>query len=221
MLKLNTLQRQLEQIYEVNIRHDVDDFLITDPDLAERLEGDSATRRTIAEKLLVKEQEDGLDLALYLNAELVTRLAADDPSDCLHDGNLADFCTALEGVSHFVYLIWNALQGRSVSCVELEMQAEIDKYITLAHMLEQQRNAPVPSELHPWLFEQIDFAADLAEFELTRYRDANHYAGKYCSRLENRYIRSRDFHSGSLVNELRRFYRLSLQDKIRRIESLH
>ena len=220
MLKLNALQRQLEQIYEVAIEHDVDDFLITDPVIAQRLEGRVQTR-AVDEKLLVREQHDGLDLALYLNAELIARLASDDPNDCLHDGNLVDFCTALEGVSHFLYLTWNALQGRSVSCVELEMQAEIDKYITIAAMLEQQRSAPVPVELHAWLFQHIDFASDLAEDELIRYRDANHYAGKYCSRLEQRYIRVRDFRGGSLINELRRFYRLSWQDKIRRIESLH
>ena len=148
-------------------------------------------------------------------------MTTDDPHDCLHDGNLADFCTALEGVSHFLYLAWNATQGRSVSCVELEMQAEVDKYITLATMLEQQRNQPVPTELHPWLFQYVNFDSNLAETELIRYRDANHYAGKYCSRLESRYIRARDFRSGSLINELRRFYRLSLRDKIRRIESLH
>ena len=64
MLKLNGLQRQLEQIYEVAIEHDVDDFLITDPVLAEQLEGNQQNRRVIDEKLLIKEQDNGLDLAL-------------------------------------------------------------------------------------------------------------------------------------------------------------
>ncbi len=37
--------------------------------------------------------------------------------------------TALEGVSHFVYLAWNAGHDKPVSLLELEMQAEVDKYV--------------------------------------------------------------------------------------------
>jgi hypothetical protein len=220
MLKLNSLQRRLEQIYEVTVDHDVDDFVITDAALAERLDN-SPQARTVDEKLLVREQDDNLDLALYLDAELIGRLAQDNPNHYLHDGNLADFCTALEGVSHFLYLTWNAQQGRSVSCIELEMQAEVDKFFTIVYLFGQQRSTPVPTALHSRLFHDIGFAAELLDAERDRYRDANHYAGKYCLQLENRYLRARDFRGGSLLNELRRFYRLSLHHKIRHIESLH
>ena len=55
------------------------------------------------------------------------RLRAHDPRERLDDGNLPDFLLALEGVSHFVYIAHRARLERSVSAVELELQAEVDK----------------------------------------------------------------------------------------------
>ena len=47
------------------------------------------------------------------------------------------FCLALEGVSHFLYLIWNASFDRSVTLLEMELQAEIDKFVMLGIFLEK------------------------------------------------------------------------------------
>lgn len=209
------MQRHLERLYEIEVAHRVDDFLITDPELARRLDT-SATAREIDEKLLVRQDGDNLDLALYLSPQLVGRLAEDDPIEQLHNGNLVDFCTALEGVSHFLYLTWNAAFERSITRLELEMQAEVDKYVTIASLLGPQGRQDVLNRLHDWLFAEPSFDAALGEHERDRYRDANHYAAKYCLQLENCRRRAG---VGGLHNELRRFYRLTLRDKIRRIES--
>lgn len=204
---LNELQSRLEQFYGVQTLHRVADFLITDPALARELDSDPKAR-SVEEKLLIQQSEDGLDLALYLDPALLARLADPDTAD------LADFCTALEGVSHFLYLTWNAEQARSVTCLEMEMQAEVDKYITVADLLNR-RHGRIPARLHDWLFEQVSFDAALTATERERYQDANRYAGKYCFQLERRYLRRR---RGGMVADLRRFYRLGLRDKIRRID---
>jgi len=47
-------------------------------------------------------------MSLYLDPALLQRLAREDPLTRLHAGNVADCWTALEGVSHFLYLAWNA-----------------------------------------------------------------------------------------------------------------
>ena len=52
-------------------------------------------------------------------------------------------------------------------------------------------------------------------------RPIPNHAGKYCRLLENRYLRRRGRRELSLLNELRRFYRLPLQAKIRRIDFLN
>ncbi|MCP5150396.1 MAG: hypothetical protein H6983_17765 [Ectothiorhodospiraceae bacterium] len=213
-MRLVTLQRQLERIYEIEIPHDVDDFVITDRVVARSIEGDDA--RDAPEKLLVRQSGDEVDIALYLDREVVERLGRDDPNDHLHGGNFADLCTALEGVSHFLYLAWNAGHDRGVSLLELEMQAEVDKYVTTAFLFGAQEQGRVPGWLHRRLFEDASFDSQLDETELARYRDANRYASRFCSHLESRYLRGTG--EPGLMNELRRFYRLPQRAKIRRIE---
>ncbi len=216
-IRLTKLQRYLEHIYEVQVNHSVDDFLITDPQLLCALEQEENIRDN-DEKLLLLQEEDCLNLALYLNPEILDRLGQSDPHVSLHPGNLADFCTVLEGVSHFLYLTWNATFDREVTHLELEMQAEVDKYIMVATLMGHQRQGCVPARLHHWLFADPAFDEALSAAEQTLYRHANHYAGKYCQQLANRYLFRYESRHCSMINDLRRFYRLSLQDKIRRIE---
>jgi hypothetical protein len=210
---LAQFQRQLERIYEIEIPHSVDDFLFTDPEVLKNLQGhDEFDESVVEERLLVVQDGDHVDVALYVDSEVVNRLTQDDPGSCLHDGNLADYCTAMEGVSHFLYLIWNAGYERGVSRMELEMQAEIDKYVSTAVLFGQQASGRVPSSLHRWLFENPEFDSSLDRVSMERYRDANYYASIYCARLEKRYLR-RDGQVG-LFNDLRRLYRLTNRAKI-------
>ncbi|MCB1717893.1 MAG: hypothetical protein KDK04_24815 [Candidatus Competibacteraceae bacterium] len=217
MQQLNGLQQRLESIYEVDLGYQITDFVITDPVLAQQLDS-SDNPRASTEKLLVRQGEDGLELSLYLDEALLAGWSHDEEG--LKEGEMADFCTILEGVSHFVYLCWNALQGREVSCLELEMQAEVDKFIMLVSTLSFQDGGLHPRQLHDWLFEQASFDQMLSQTELIRYRDANHFAGKYCHRLTRTHLRQTGLDS-SMLNELRRFYRLSLHHKLRRIERLN
>lgn len=207
------LQHQLERIYEIAIPHDVDDYLITDPAVLKSLRGhDEFDQSEVEEQLLVVQDDDSVDIALYVDNEIVNRLAQDDPRSRLHAGNLADYCTAMEGVSHFLYLIWNAGYERGVSLMELEMQAEIDKYVSTACLFGQQGSGRIPSSLYRWLFEKPVFDSSLDRARLERYRDANYYASRYCSRLEKRYL-SRNGQAG-MFNDLRRLYRLTHRAKI-------
>ncbi len=210
---LAPLQRQLERIYELEIPHSVDDYLITDPAVLKSLQShDESDQLEVEEQLLVVQDGDSVNIALYVDNEIVNRLAQDDPRSHLHAGNLADYCTAMEGVSHFLYLIWNAGYERGVSLMELEMQAEIDKYVSTAFLFGQQRSGRVPSSLYRWLFEKPVFDSSLDRARLERYRDANYYASKYCARLEKRYL-NRNGRPG-MFNDLRKLYRLTHRAKI-------
>ena len=210
---LTTLQRQLERIYEVEIPHRVEDFLITDPEFLSAVQGsDDSSQPAVEERLLVVQDGDSVDVALYLDNEIINRLADDDPTSKLHDGNLADYCTAMEGVSHFLYLLWNAQHERGVSLLELEMQAEIDKYVSMAFLFSQQGCGRVPARLHDWLFAKPTFDASLDRPSLERYRDANYYAGRYCARLQRRYLANNG--RAGFFQDLRRLYRLTNHAKI-------
>ena len=138
--------------------------------------------RKVDEKLLIAEADGEADVALYLERELLDRLDRHDPLTKLDGDNLADFWAALEGVSHFTYYAWNAARDKAVSLFELELQAEVDKFVTTGMLLREQTGRE-PGGLHGWLFDSPTLAAELDEHERERYRRANRYAAKYCRRL--------------------------------------
>ena len=218
MLGLRTLQRHLERIYEIRVGANVDRFLITDAELARQLDS-SGRARAVPEKLLVHQDGEYVDVALYLDEELLTRWAADDPIERLHDGNLATFCTVLEGVSHFLYLSWNAIHDLAVTLLELELQAEVDKFALAAILFGRQFGGRIPTGLHPCLFATPSFDTALDAESLYRYRNANRYAGLYCAQLQKRFLRTPG--GVSILNELRQFYRLTHGRKLDRIRSLN
>lgn len=216
-MNINELQLRLEDIYEINTVYPVESFIFSNAALARDLDN-SASARDIPEKLLVQEHPNGMDISLYLDRRLLENLHSHDPLENLHQHNLADFCHLVEGVSHFVYLVWNAGHGRQVTQLELEIQAEIDKYITCAAVLAQQGNGRIPNELFAMLFENVRFDTQLHGEELQRYVLANAYAKRYCRLLHDTLLR---LGNGLLITkEIRRFYRLLKHQKIDRINSM-
>ena len=127
MRTLSRLQRGLEELYRVETGVDVDDYVIS-----------SNTRDAIVnpparksrEQLLVGECEDEASIALFIDPAALANLTTNDPSRSLGDHNLQDFLLAVEGVSHFIYAICCARADRRVTQLELELQAEVDKYVT-------------------------------------------------------------------------------------------
>jgi len=211
---LGKFQALLTDIYRLDVPYDIEDFVVTDPRIVALLDADG---RSIEEKLLIAERDGQAEVTLYLEAAVVERLSARNPLDRLDESNLADFWTVLEGVSHFAYYAWNATLEKPVRLLEMELQAEVDKFIATAVLLGRQRER-MPAGLHQWLFDLPRFDRRLSADEFERYRLANRYAGKYCLKL------APGLEDGSLPDamreELHRFYRLTQPLKIRHIESL-
>jgi hypothetical protein len=213
---LTRLQNLIGGIYDVRIAHDVYDFLVTD-----RRQLPQAARGGVADEELLVAQADGADeiaLALYLDPSLLERLDRHDPLECLHGGNLADCWTVLEGVSHFLYLAWNAGHDKPVSLLELEMQAEVDKYVVSYWLMRRQFPGHFPAELHRALFERPRLDPRLAAPRAALYRAASRYAGRFCEGLHARLARVRGAAGGGdeaeVLRELRRFYRLTSRRKL-------
>ena len=89
-MALEALQAQLEVIYRIELPHRVDDFLITDAELADHLDT-SANPRSAKEKLLVQQQGDDLNITLYVAPDVIETLGSDDPTGMLRAENLAAF----------------------------------------------------------------------------------------------------------------------------------
>src|SRR4051794_15323971 len=106
------IQRHLEAIYGIRCELRVTDCLL-DAEQARALGGTMRAR----EELLVREDAQGVEVGLFLAPELLHRAA-----------DLGSFCEAAEGVSHFLYLHRAASLDRQVTLLELEAQAEVDKF---------------------------------------------------------------------------------------------
>lgn len=205
---LDGLQHFLENAYDVPIPHRVSRFLTSDRSLVTLAATPSSY--DAPEQLLIRQEDEMLDVSLYIEPALGERLKQGGAQGCIA---MADLAMALEGVSHFHYLVWNAERQRRVSGLELELQAEVDKFLTLANGKRFRQSL----DLHRWLYDQFHISPNLTRNETSRYRTANYYAARYWRELLRRYPNG--WPQPALRNELRRFFRLPREAKMARIKA--
>lgn len=164
------LQRALEALYDVQTGHDVRNFL--------RLHS-----AEVPEVLYCRQAEDdAIELRLQLAPALLARLVAHDPFVALGPHNLDDFCVALEGVSHFVNVARAHARGQPISALELEWQAEVDKFCLALCLMHAQRTNH--RDAHRMLFAALfaDYAlrGPIAHAQRERYAIASRSAARRC-----------------------------------------
>jgi hypothetical protein len=190
----DAVQRALERLYQLDRLADVDDFL------EEAADGQRET-------LLVREAADGVvEMALR-----VPRLGA-KAIDLARDADLDPLCQIIEGVSHFVYLSHRAHADREATQLELELQAEVDKFVVLAAWLGEP-DTVASATLRRRLYEDVSYAQDDSTEHGDRYRLANDRAHAFVRRLERDYVKARRW--GEMRSALRRFYRVGQEEKLR------
>jgi len=210
---LRELQALLAGIYDLPLPLDVADFLLTDRgQLPRELRAQPAD-----EQVVVVEEADAAAIGVFLEPAVLARLHAANPLQALHAGNLADYWTVLEGVSHFLCLAWHGGHDRGVSLLELELQAEIDKYVSSVWLLRAQDPQRFPTEVHHLLFERARVDRTLAAERWELYREANRHAARFCRRLAHALHPVRCASARQVLTELRRFYRYSREAKLTHI----
>lgn len=211
---IDVLQQQLSSIYGIDRDYDIRDFLITDPVLAQAL-GQGEMLSDTKETLLIAHAGEDLSLSLFLDQDMLQRVESGRPLDRLRASMLDELWQVIEGVSHFSCVAWKAAADRTLSLFELELQGEIDKFVTTMLIAMQQANQRLSRNLHGLLFDNVSFRDDLSDEQVDRYRDANDYAARYCYGLRQQLQQDE---SGTL-NQLRTFYRLQPGDKVSHIRS--
>jgi len=207
---LSRVQRGLETLYRVETGVSIEDFVVD-----ETLRDQLVSARRAREQLLVCETAGEMGLAVFIDPAVLANLGANDPGSSLGDHNLGDFLLAVEGVSHFIYAICCARAERPVTQLELELQAEVDKYVTC--LLVTQPEAGTSSQLRRRLFGECEYEPDLDGDERDRYRAANDNANRYAAWLETMFVVPRRI--PEMLGELRRFYRKGLAAKLASISA--
>lgn len=213
---LRRMQMLLSHLYDAPVTHDVEDYLVCDRSQFAGLTGDAAPPAADEQVILVQNQDE-VRIGLYVDGAVLDRLEQRDPLDSLDTGNLRDYCTALEGVSHFHYLMWSLARSRNVSLMELELQADVDKYASALTLLTRQRDGEFPAALHTQLFHRVGYLPELSQECRLRYQEANRHAGRFCRQLDEKFLRRRRSRPEAWLSELRRFFRCGYQEKMREV----
>ncbi len=205
---LAQLQRALEVIYGVTAPHRVEDFIVGQPALAAL-----GAQARAPEELYVVEEKGEVEIGVFISPEVLRRLPLLGAKGARFlEGLLPAFTTAAEGVSHFVYLTLQALKDQTVSLLELEVQAEIDKFATSALHLWREGERHRSPELRVRLFDRVHYRDGLESDERDRYVTANRLARGYARFLESRFLAKG--HLEGLLRELRQVYRQAGSEKL-------
>ena len=130
-------------------------------------------------------------------------------------------CQIVEGVSHFLYVVERARRELPATQLELELQAEVDKYVLLAHgpalaaeplRFELGFEAGRSARIRQTLFDRVSYVDPVGTETGDRYRFANDLAAGFAARLEKRFARHGRFEQ--MRAALRRFYCAGQAEKI-------
>jgi len=181
--ELRRIQSELERFYGLERAPNVTRFV---------RDGDQGSREVV----LLRESAGELQIALVLPPE---------SNQIPAGGALSDvWLQVAEGVSHFVYLVERARISLPVTKLELELQAEVDKYVlSLGFSANDDRG------LLERLFDSPRFLDPENSEAGERYRLAHHLAARFVSRA----VVAND--RGRARERLRAFYRAGQADKIR------
>lgn len=198
------LQRLLQSIHGVHAAP-VQDFLVG-PETRAALAPSSSPH----EALLVSERGEELHVGLFLEERVLAQLSRPAHEPWTHE-RLSGFCAAAEGVSHFLYLAHRAAHDRQVSQLELEAQAELDKYLAVLLQLWATGRRSASGALRHRLFERASLRTGLGAAERDRYRLAGALAAACARALEARFVVAGRL--DALLREVRRLYRMSGGEK--------
>jgi len=203
-------QAQLESLYALEHQGPITDYFVT-PDEVRHLPGTGS-------RTLLHEHGEGVSLAVVFADDVATTLDRADPREGLDTDNLDAFCTVIEEVSHFLVLAFCARSERGVTQLELELQGEVDKYLTARLTFPSQGRSGLARRLRGVLFREYRLRADLTAEQCGRYSSASSLADRYCGHLEESYIG--EGRLDELERDQRRFYRLGQKQKLDRIASV-
>lgn len=207
---LHLIQQDLQRLYDIDHSLEVDDF-VCDEESARLAVGDAVER---GEVVWVRESNDEIALGLFVAPEALSALL--QLANRVHWRQEAFWAWSLatEGVSHLVYLHYKACAGESVSLLELELQAEIDKYVLgLMQAPEDMELVLHSAALRQQLYEGNQYL-DAPHTEAgDRYRLATRAAAIYTRALEQEFLTRSAM--GAFAASLRRFYRLGGNAKLR------
>jgi hypothetical protein len=201
------IQARLARTYAIDDAPAVDDFI-------------HPTDGPAREALFIRDAGEQIEVALHLPREAIA--GRREPS-------FDEVCQIVEGVSHFLYVVERARRELPATQLELELQAEVDKYLLLAHggldgpedeapfrdagaQAGRRFNAERGARIRARLFERVAYVHPAGTEAGDRYRAANDLAARFVRRIEAELARRGRY--AQVIAALRRFYAAGQAEKI-------
>ena len=144
------------------------------------------------ENVLVRRRRGALEIRVHL-----------PPEALLADGavSIDRYAQIVEGVSHFLTLVERARRALPTTQLELELQAEVDKFVLLSRMM-------ADTKARASLYENVTYLHPRSTTRGQRYRLANSLAARFVTSLP---MRSKGV---AVVEVLRRFFGAGQREKL-------
>ncbi|HMJ12745.1 MAG TPA: hypothetical protein VK524_15090 [Polyangiaceae bacterium] len=184
---LRNLQLRIEEFYGLEQAPDIVEFVRV---------ADEDERETV----LIRQDGEYVEIAVVLPKTVKNAHPRQYATDT--------WLQLIEAVSHFVYISERARIGLPATQLELELQAEVDKFVVAA-LSSKRLGHERARKLHGQLYEKVRFIHPEGSEAGVRYRLANELAARFIARL----LFGRDVRAHRGV--LRQFYRSGQTDKIR------
>ena len=167
-------------------------------------------------RLLVREVPGGARACVYFPDAMIRALERQPPWHGVGEANVDPFATRVEEVDHLLYVADRAAAGRSVSLFELELHANVSKWLVVGRFVTGHRRRLTDRErvwLRWHLFLKHRFVEEDAAIR-ERYRDATRHALRFVDGLQRarpsrRLGLLRSFHDATASDKLRLIGRLA------------
>lgn len=132
---------------------------------------------------LVHELNGEADLAVCLKNDVLNQLNERKTHGEFKIEDLSLLSIVVEELSHFNYYCEKALRNLSISPLELEVQAEVDKFAFALNCLEQKNEDQFRDEIFSIMFDEFKLGEWVKEEEKGRYEAAHHIARSFCRKM--------------------------------------
>jgi hypothetical protein len=161
-------------------------------------------------RTLLRSTDDGLRACIYYPDVMIQRLECFPPQQGLHEENVDAFADLVEELDHLLLVAERSAQRRSFSLLELELHANVSKYLVLSRFLAGRAARLSPGRrkwLRHHLFDKLRYRAADRQV-LQRYREAARWALRFIDRMAavepvERIEALRGFHSATFQQKLR------------------
>jgi hypothetical protein len=220
---IKTIDRAIKRLYNIDLKFKAENFVLRDdePIVIDGEEEDPTKVRSgqMHAALLVKtegENAQELSVGIFLSHAMRDILASINHWDVgsWNHSQVSAFVAAAEEISHFNYLLFHSSRGRKVSQLELELQADVDKFLLVFFSVIKGRETTGAffERLYDQLFLHFRLREGLSREQRERYENANTFAKAFV--LKFRPLLKQKSSYSQALQLARHFYRVNCAEKI-------